>query len=103
MIRHRGVKPRTVARYEALIGRLLPALGDDPTSYDAASVRRALLVGVQGVSRAYAKDFVTALRGYLRFLAVEHRCRPSLDRAVPTVPQWKLSALPRYLEAADVD
>jgi site-specific recombinase XerD len=103
MIRHRGVKPKTVARYERLLWRLLPALGDDPTAYDAANVRRALLTAVQPVSRAYAKDYVTALRSYLRFLAVEQRCRPSLDRAVPTVPHWKLSALPRYLEAADVE
>ena len=47
--------------------------------------------------------FVTALRAFLRFLAAEGRCQPYLDRALPTVPEWRLSALPRYLEAADVE
>ena len=31
------------------------------------------------------------------------RCRSHLDRAVPIVPEWKLSALPRYLETDDVE
>ena len=45
----------------------------------------------------------TALRGYLRFLAAHGACRPWLDRAVPVIPQWRLSALPRYLPPADVE
>ena len=45
----------------------------------------------------------TALRGYLRFLAAHGVCRPWLDRAVPVIPQWRLSALPRYLPPADVE
>ena len=40
---------------------------------------------------------LTALRGYLRFLAAHGVCQPWLDRAVPAIPQWRLSALPRYL------
>ena len=49
------------------------------------------------------KTMTTALRGYLRFLTAQGICRPWLDRAVPTVPQWRLSALPRYLPPADVE
>ena len=45
----------------------------------------------------------TALRGYLRFLAARGACCPWLDQAVPTIPQWRLSALPRYLPVADVE
>jgi integrase len=45
----------------------------------------------------------TALRGYLRFLAAHGACRPWLDWAVPTIPQWRLSALPRYLPLTDVE
>ena len=33
----------TIDRYETVIERLLPRLGDDPTSYDAALVRPVLL------------------------------------------------------------
>ena len=46
---------------------------------------------------------MTALRGYLRFLAAHGVCQPWLDRAVPAIPQWRLSALPRYLPTPDVE
>jgi site-specific recombinase XerD len=103
MSRHRGVTERTVERYERLIARMLPALGSNPAVYDAALVRHVLLNEIRPLSCAYAKMFVTALRAFLRFLAAEGWCQPYLDQALPTVPEWKLSALPRYLEAADVE
>lgn len=40
---------------------------------------------------------------YLRFLAGAGLCRPNLDGAIPPVLQWRLSSLPRYLAAADVE
>jgi site-specific recombinase XerD len=66
-------------------------------------VRQALLRQVNQLSRGYAKTYVIALRAFLRFLAAYGRCQPHLDRAVPTVPEWKLSSLPRYLEMDDID
>ncbi len=103
MLRHRGVTVWTINRYEFLVGKMLPALGEDPASYEAALIRRVFLAQAQGVGRAYAKCFVSALRAFLRFLAVEGRCRPYLDRAVPTIPEWRLSALPRYIEPGEVE
>lgn len=44
-----------------------------------------------------------SLRAYLRFLASRGHCTPGLDHAVPTVPQWRLSALPRYLAPKEVE
>lgn len=103
MTRHRGVTSRTIERYEDLVGKMLPALGDDPGSYDASLVRRVLLDVIRGRSHAYAKGFVTALRAFLRFLATEGRCQACIVEAVPTIYDWKLSALPRYLETDDVE
>ncbi len=100
---HRGVVKTTVDRYERLIERMLPALGDDPSCYDAALVRRVFLGEVRHLSCVYTKTYITALRAFLRFHAAKGRCRPHLHRAVPTVPEWKLSALPRYLESDDVE
>ena len=40
---------------------------------------------------------------YLRFLASQGRCRAGLDRAIPTIPQWRLSTLPRYLPADELE
>ena len=100
---HRGISERTIDRHGRMVARLLPSLGDDPGKYDAELVRRVILAESQRSSRPYIKTMVTALRGYLRFLAAHSVCRPWLDRAVPTIPQWRLSALPRYLPPADVE
>jgi site-specific recombinase XerD len=69
-------------------------------------VHRTLTVLVHKVgqlSRSYAKTYVTALRAFLRFLSTQGRCQPHLDHAVPTVPEWRLSGLPRYLERSDIE
>ena len=103
MLQHRGVTERTVTRYGRMVSRMLPGLGDKTEDYDAALVRRVVLDAVRGCSPAYAKTFVTALRAFLRFLATEGRCRPCLDRAVPTIPQWTLASLPHHIEAEEVE
>lgn len=103
MLRHRGVSERTIDRYERLVLRMLPALSCEPSDYDAALVRRVVLDEVRGLGRAYAKTFITALRAFLKFLSTEGRCRPHLDQAVPTIPQWTLSSLPHHLEAEVVE
>ena len=99
----RGIKARTIDRYEWLIERMLPVLGEDSARYDASLVRQSLLCTIKGLRCGYAKTYVVALRAFLRFLAAHGRCRAHLDRAVPVVPEWTLSALPRYLEADDVE
>ena len=83
--------------------RLLPALGNDPATYDAALVRRVIVEEARRSSSSYVRTMTMTLRGYLRFLTASGRCRPWLDHAVPTVPHWRLSALPRYLPMADVE
>jgi integrase/recombinase XerD len=103
LLQHRGLSRRTIERHERMITRVLPSLGTDPSTYDAFSVRRAALAEVSGCGRAQAKTIVTALRVYLRFLATRGECQPCLDRALPMVPEWKLSSLPRYLNADDID
>jgi len=40
---------------------------------------------------------------FLRFLIARGRCAPGLEHAVPTVARWRLSSLPRYLPAEDVE
>jgi integrase/recombinase XerD len=100
---HRGISERTVDRHGRMVMRLLSGLGDDPGTYDAELIRRVILAETQKSSRPNVKTMTTALRGYLRFLAAHGACRPWLDWAVPTIPQWRLSALPRYLPLTDVE
>ena len=92
----------TVERHERLLTRMLPTLGADAGEYNAASVRQVILDQIRGCRPAHAKTIVGALRVYLRFLATSGACQPGLDHALPTVAEWKLSSLPRYLDAQQV-
>jgi site-specific recombinase XerD len=100
LLRHRGLAQITVERHERLITRMLPALGTNAGVYNAASVRKVILDQIRGCRPAHAKTIVGALRIYLRFLATNGSCQPGLDYMLPTVAEWKLSSLPRYLDAS---
>lgn len=100
---HRGISECTISRHGRMVTRLLGALGADPARYTAASIRLAVLDELRGTSTAHVKTMTTALRGYLRFLGASGACGLELMHAVPTIPQWRLSAMPRYLPAEDVE
>lgn len=100
---HRGLSARSISRQGRMVRRLVAALGEDPRVYDAVTIRAAVLEEAQRCSPSHVKTMTTALRGYLRFLAASGLCRPGLDGAVAQIAQWRLSALPRYLAAADVE
>ena len=100
---HRGLSERTIKLRGHVLRRLLLTLGDDPTTYDASLVRRIIVGEAERGSRASIGTVTTTLRGYLRFLATRDACSPWLYQAVPTVPHWRLSTLPRYLPMADVE
>jgi integrase/recombinase XerD len=102
LLLHRGLSIRTVERHERLITRMLPSLGDNTGDYDAALVRTVILDQIRGCRPAHAKTMVGALRIYLRFLATNGACPSGLDQALPTVAEWKLSSLPRYLDKHQV-
>ena len=101
--RNRGIRARTIRRYIGALTTILPALGGDPRTYDAALIRRVLLESIEHLGREAARDRVTAMRMYLRFLVSEGCVAPALVEAVPTVPRWRLSGLPRYIPADDVE
>ncbi len=101
--RCRGVSPATIRRYIHLIGPVLPVLGDDPRAYDAARIRGVLLKCLERRTRDYAKELANAMRMYLRCLAWEGCIDWALVEAVPTIPQWRLSALPRHIAPEDVE
>jgi integrase/recombinase XerD len=100
---HRGIRESTARRHGSMVTRLLASLGHNPAAYDAGLIRKAVVAEAKQCSPSYVKTMTTALRGYLRFLAAVGICPPGLDRAVPLVPQWRLSSLPRYLSPVDVE
>ncbi len=85
------------------VSAILPGLGEDPDAYDAARIRKVLWEQIEHRSRDYAQRMTTSMRVYLRFLVSEGRIQAALVEAVPTVPQWRLSTLPRYISADDID
>ena len=103
MRNQRGSKEETLSRYSTIIKDVLGGLGADPSLYDAESIRTFVLSRTKGRSRATAKEVVSVMRIFLRYLIACGMCRTGMDDAVPTIAMWRLSALPRYLPAADVE
>jgi integrase/recombinase XerD len=103
MVRHRGVAPHTIHRYRRALDLFVTALGEDPATYDVASIRAFVVEQLGRRGRCETRAAVTAIRSFLRFLVMEGRLAPGIEQCVPTVPQWRLSSLPRYLEARDVE
>lgn len=100
---HRGLAERTIARHLRHLHKLLPGLGTATLDYDAARIRNVVREWRERTGPADLRTITSALRSYLRFLAGVGLCRPNLDHAIPPVLQWRLSSMPRYLAAADVE
>ena len=66
-------------------------------------LREFVLEGSRTSGWAAAKKRTTALRMFLRFLIADGRCASDLDAAIPVLVHRRLSSLPRYLSADDVE
>ena len=80
------------APVDAARGRSVRRAGREPRSWGYCP----------GRNPASAKAMVTALRALLRFLHVAGWTAVPLAAAVPAVAAWRLSSLPRGLDAAEV-
>jgi integrase/recombinase XerD len=99
----RGLSIRTITTYECSICELLPLLGNDSTKYTVTQIKQIICELAKKRSRCVIKKLTTALRIYLRFLITENKCCPYLDTAVPSVVKWKLSSLPKYISANEME
>lgn len=70
---------------------------------DAGTINRFILEQTRRVTPAQAKLVVTALRHFLRFLFVDGAIATDLSHGVPTVPLWRMQALPRALTAEQTE
>jgi integrase/recombinase XerD len=103
MARHRGVAAGTLHGYQHYLRPFLATLGEDPAAYQPARISAFVIQHLARAGRSDVKCSVTVIRAYLRFLVAEGRVPAELVHCVPTVPQRRLSSLPRYLESADVE
>jgi site-specific recombinase XerD len=63
----------------------------------------SFLSGQARHGKSAARTGASAIRSLLRFLVLEGILRPGLEAAVPPLPRWRLSGLPRYLTAEQVE
>lgn len=103
MQQQRGTCDSTLSNYGIHICELLKRLGDEPARWDAHGVREFIMDGSRTCGWAAAKKRTTALRMFLRFLIAEGQCASELRDAVPVLVHRRLSSLPRYLSADDVE
>ena len=100
---NRNITEPALHNYSHGIRNLLRAIGDDVSSLDAQRLRKFVLDQSRHSGWAKAKTMVTGLRAFVRFLVTSGLCPAGLEGAIPTLAHWRLSTLPRYLQAEEVE
>lgn len=103
MQNHRGVRTSTLITYRPHLVDLLASLGECAEHFDAAQLHTFILAYAERSGRAAVRTRVKATRMFLRFLFATERCPSCLEATVPTIAEWRLSSLPRYLPPEDVE
>ena len=107
LLHQRGLAPTTVRYYLDIVRRFLGArFGREPLRLEALGphdLTTFMLQQARRYSPARAKLIATALRSFFRFLLQRGAIANDLAKAVPTVPNWRLSALPKFMKAEDVE
>lgn len=103
MRQHRGLTETTLDVYQWILVKLMDVLGDDASSYSAETLRAFVLDRAHPHGTYRATSIVVAVRSFIRFLAATGRCRTGLEQAIPGFASWKLSSVPRFLVAEDVE
>jgi site-specific recombinase XerD len=105
--KERGLAAVTVAEYWRFAQRLLTerlgsatiCVGDLAPDDISRFVLRHARAGSPGVARL----MVSALRCFLRFLFLTGQTQSDLTGAVPTVANWRLAEVPKYLTPEEVE
>jgi site-specific recombinase XerC len=93
----------TLDVYQGILVGLLDALGDDTCAYSAHALRAFILDRARPHGIERAKSIVVSVRAFVRFLGATGRCPPDMEHAIPGFASWRLSSVPRFLAAEDVE
>ena len=99
----RGTRNVTLHRYRQPITALVECVGSDPKDWSIRELRQFVLNYAHEHSVVQAKNVVTAVRMFLRFLHACGYCPTDLAPAMPTIARWRLATLPKYLPADQVE
>ena len=106
LLHQRCLAPTTVKYYLDTVRRFLgERFGTQPLRLEALcpqDITRFMVQQAHRYSPGHAKLFATALRSFFRFLLQRGAIATDLAKAVPTVPNWRLSTLPRFMQGEDV-
>jgi len=100
---HRGVTESTLDVYQRTIVALLQTLGADTRAYTAQSIRNFVLERARPHGHQHAKLVATAVRAFLRYLAVTGQCPAEREYAVPCFTGWQLKSPPDCLGQEDIE
>ena len=100
---NRGITNQTIRDYRRAVTEFISHLGDNPERYTAALIQQTVQRRLKTDSRDLVRRQTSALRAYLRFLALEGLCRTGLAGAVPTIPRQRFATLPRHLPQEDIE
>ena len=102
----RSLSDRTVTKYRPFVERFLSQRFEhDPLELEAlrpADVIKFVRQQATQMSPAVAKSATTALRAFFRYLRHDGVLGPDLVAAVPTVPNWSATGIPRAINAEHV-
>jgi site-specific recombinase XerD len=105
--KQRGLAAVTVAEYWGFARRLLAERFGDATinvqDLTPDDVSIFVLRHARSGSPGVAKLMVSALRSFFRFLFLNGQTPSDLTGAVPSVPNWRLAELPKYLTPEEVE
>jgi site-specific recombinase XerD len=98
MVRHRGATPHTLDRYRRVLEVFVEALGEDPAVYDVSSIRAFVVDRLGRRDRGEAREVVTAIRSFLRFLVADGKIEPRSGTPMPAkaCSTWARSAPRRF-------
>jgi len=107
LTQERGLTAASVDNYLALVHRFLSLhFGDGRLALEqltARDVTRFVLEYIRTLSPKRAQLNVSALRSFFRFLYQRGELATDLAGAVPTVANWRLSSLPKFLGPGQVE
>jgi site-specific recombinase XerD len=102
----RGLTTATVVNYRPIIHHFLRhRFGDGPLHLEAlksSDISAYVLAHAHSQSVKRAQLMVTALRSFFRFLLLCAKVQVDLAACVPTVANWRLSSVPKYLAEEEI-
>ncbi|MET0212812.1 MAG: site-specific integrase [Vicinamibacterales bacterium] len=103
----RGLAPVTVSDYVDVLRRFLTErFGNGPLDFStlsASTITTFVIRQARTMSPRYAQSMVSALRSICRFLQQRGAIDRDLATALPSVSDWRLATIPKYLSPEEVE